>query len=114
MTSTNSARIEPTPAELETGAAGVAALADESRAQDAECQRPEKTSCEKAESAAVSQDEEAADAHEDPNRPKGVRFALLYFCILLGSFFMGYVRPWRKFPVLRTMVLTMFCRIPAA
>lgn len=33
-------------------------------------------------------------AHEiqDPNRPTGVRFALLYLCILLGSFFIGYVR----------------------
>jgi len=29
---------------------------------------------------------------QDPNRPKGARFALLYLCILLGSFFTGYVR----------------------
>jgi hypothetical protein len=40
----------------------------------------------------VSQDGDKLDKTRDPNRPKGVRFALLYLCILLGSFFIGYVR----------------------
>lgn len=35
------------------------------------------------------------DETQDPNQPKGVRFALLYTCILLGSFFIGYVRDVR-------------------
>ena len=37
----------------------------------------------------------AAKEEEDPSdssdRPKGARFALLFTCILLGSFFVGYV-----------------------
>lgn len=32
---------------------------------------------------------------ENPNRPKGVKFALLIFSLVLGDFFVGYVR-WRK------------------
>ena len=37
------------------------------------------------------QEGDKPDETQDPNRPKGVRFALLYLCILLGSFFIGYV-----------------------
>lgn len=36
----------------------------------------------------------AAQANEKPESiqgPKGIRFALLFTCILLGSFFIGYV-----------------------
>jgi len=28
---------------------------------------------------------------ENPNRPKGFRFAVVFACILLGDFFVGYV-----------------------
>lgn len=29
---------------------------------------------------------------ENPQRPKGAKFAILFLCILLGDFFVGYVR----------------------
>lgn len=29
---------------------------------------------------------------ENPDRPKGFRFAVVYACILMGDFFVGYVR----------------------
>ena len=29
---------------------------------------------------------------ENPNRPKGIKFALLIFSLVLGDFFVGYVR----------------------
>lgn len=32
------------------------------------------------------------EKEEDKNRPKGIKFALLYTCILLGCFLVGYVR----------------------
>lgn len=39
-----------------------------------------------------SQNDDNALEAQDPNKPKGVRFALLYLCILIGSFGGGYVR----------------------
>ena len=43
--------------------------------------------------ASRSSDEEAGEEEfENPNRPKGVKFAILFLCILLGDFFVGYVR----------------------
>lgn len=35
---------------------------------------------------------QAYEQSEDELAPKGMRFALLFTCILLGSFFIGYVR----------------------
>jgi hypothetical protein len=37
-------------------------------------------------------DDIAVKEGDKPNETKGARFALLYLCILLGSFFTGYVR----------------------
>jgi len=34
---------------------------------------------------------ETSDDVENPNRPKGFSFAVLYTCILFGDFFTGYV-----------------------
>lgn len=34
----------------------------------------------------------AEDDIENPDRPKGVRFAIVFACILMGDFFIGYVR----------------------
>lgn len=42
-----------------------------------------------AESEAAAQDDEMS---EDIHSLNGIRFALLFTCILLGSFFIGYVR----------------------
>ena len=39
-------------------------------------------------SVAVQIDKDSEDVHG----PKGIRFALLYTCLLVGCFFMGYVR----------------------
>ena len=38
-------------------------------------------------------EEAGEDDYENQNRPKGVKFAILFLCILLGDFFVGYVRP---------------------
>lgn len=32
------------------------------------------------------------DEYENPSRPKGVRFVVLFLSILAGDFFVGYVR----------------------
>jgi hypothetical protein len=34
---------------------------------------------------------DAVDAAENPKRPTGFRFAIIYGCILIGDFFVGYV-----------------------
>jgi len=47
----------------------------------------------------------------DPNSPTGVRFAILYACILLGNFFTGYVSG-RLLLVVYTMRLTLYLRTP--
>ncbi len=43
-------------------------------------------------------DTTGADEIENPERPTGARFAVLFFCILLGDFFSGYVRPTHHNP----------------
>ena len=35
--------------------------------------------------------ESAEEETENPDRPKGIRFVIVYSCILLGDFFVGYV-----------------------
>lgn len=40
-------------------------------------------------------DAHGEDEIENPDRPRGVRFAILFLCILLGDFFTGYVSPSR-------------------
>ena len=35
--------------------------------------------------------ESAEEGTENPDRPKGIRFVIVYSCILLGDFFVGYV-----------------------
>ncbi|KAF3770557.1 hypothetical protein M406DRAFT_33124 [Cryphonectria parasitica EP155] len=39
---------------------------------------------------ATEQSTQGEDGTENPDRPKGVRFAIVYGCILLGDFFVGY------------------------
>lgn len=34
---------------------------------------------------------ERVDETENPDRPKGFRFAVVFACILMGDFFVGYV-----------------------
>lgn len=36
--------------------------------------------------------ESTEEGTENPDRPKGIRFVIVYSCILLGDFFVGYVR----------------------
>jgi len=50
----------------------------------------EKARADDAESGSVVVPAEQKDENDDG--PKGIRFALLFTCILLGSFFIGYVR----------------------
>lgn len=46
-------------------------------------------------SSAKSAEPEAAESAEEetenPDRPKGIKFVIVYGCILLGDFFVGYV-----------------------
>lgn len=39
----------------------------------------------------ISDAEHDTDDVENPNRPKGFSFAIVYTCILFGDFFTGYV-----------------------
>lgn len=63
------------------------------------------------ESEAAAQGEEKSENIHGLNR---IRFALLFTCILLGSFFIGYVRIFFlfSFPELK-FKLMFICRIPA-
>lgn len=52
---------------------------------------------------------------ENPSRPKGVRFAVLFLSIIAGDFFVGYVRNIMKIPSplpqpRRADLLTLACR----
>ena len=63
------------------------AVSPKARPDDIQDATSEKKDCEDV----TSQSGGELDEAPDPNQPKGVRFALLYLCILLGSFFVGYV-----------------------
>lgn len=40
-----------------------------------------------------NQDAPVDDAEiENPDRPKGIKFAIVFACLLMGDFFVGYVR----------------------
>ena len=54
---------------------------------------------------------QADNGSDDAQKPKGIRFAVLYTCLLLGCFFVGYVR-FGAF-TREEMRLTTRCRIPA-
>jgi hypothetical protein len=38
-----------------------------------------------------SNEEAGEEEFENPDRPRGIKFAILLLCILLGDFFVGYV-----------------------
>ena len=73
-------------ADVERGTAQTTTISSKARSGEIQDAPSEKKDC----NDFACQDE--LDEAQDPNRPKGVRFALLYLCILLGSFFIGYVR----------------------
>jgi hypothetical protein len=75
-------------ADPEQGTVRATATPSKARSEDIQDAPSEKKVC----NDIASQDGDSIDEIQDPNRPKGVRFALLYLCILLGSFFIGYVR----------------------
>jgi hypothetical protein len=74
--------------DVELGTARTAAISMKARSNDIQNAPSEKKDREDI----ASKDGDRLDETQDPNLPKGVRFALLYLCILLGSFFIGYVR----------------------
>jgi hypothetical protein len=75
-------------ADVERGTTQTTTISSKTRSGDIQDAPSEKKDCDDA----ASQDGDRLDEAQDPNRPKGVRFALLYLCVLLGSFFIGYVR----------------------
>jgi hypothetical protein len=85
-------------ADPEQGTARITAVSPKACSDDIQDAPSEKKDCENV----ASQSGDKPDETQDPNRPTGVRFALLYLCILLGSFFIGYVRdlPPKRFAVL--------------
>jgi hypothetical protein len=73
-------------ADAERGTPQTTTISSKAHSGEIQDARSEKKDCEDV----ACQDK--LDEAQDPNRPKGVRFALLYLCILLGSFSIGYVR----------------------
>jgi hypothetical protein len=57
----------------------------------------------------VSDLEHVDDDVENPNRPKGFSFAIIYTCILFGDFFTGYV----GFLISDSQINAYFTRIQA-
>jgi hypothetical protein len=95
-------------ADVERGTAQTTTISSKARSHNVQDAPSEKKDC----GDATSQSGDELDEAQDPNRPKGVRFALLYLCILLGSFFIGYVRDTGS-QRSQTVNLTPRSRIPA-
>lgn len=57
---------------------------------------------------------EADNGFSNVDHPKGIRFALLFSCIIVGCFLFGYVRI-KSFPLCEreTPMLNVYYRIPA-
>jgi hypothetical protein len=72
------------PADVERGTARATTIPPKACSNDVQDAPSEKKVC--------NDVGDKLDDTQDSNRPKGVQFALLYLCILLGSFFIGYVR----------------------
>lgn len=62
----------------------------------------------------ITNEVSSAAQDEAHQQPTGVRFVLLYLCILLGAFFIGYVR--RPFVAIGSMNVELMaaCRIQVA
>jgi hypothetical protein len=83
---------DPSPISCEEGVAQAAANSQQTYPDDCEHAPPEKIDRDPSDMGGTPVDVNIMTETKDSDRPKGVRFALLYLCILLGSFFIGYVR----------------------
>lgn len=82
---------DPTPIACEEGFARGVLILQETCPNDRKHTSPEKSDHDPGGMGGLPVDSNTLTETEDFDQPKGVRFVLLYLCVLLGSFFAGYV-----------------------
>lgn len=106
---------DSTPIACDEGIAQGALISQETCPNDRKHASLEKGDHEPSDVGAIPVDSDNMTETKDSDQPKGVRFALLYLCVLLGSFFIGYVCHITSPSIsLRVLELTLRPRTQAA